>query len=232
MNELENRVSANEIELLRLKVASVEDELKNLKPGKKLLPKIKDIASILTPLILAAASFYITQSITGALQREKLDLDHLSAMKELMTELASPDIERAKAEAVAVSLAAFGTAAVVPLIHELQVGGDIRPMAAEEGLRAVAFRNPEKTCSLLGDVLQNRSGLFSWQTQKSAIRLLGDIGCDSALGGLLAFQTRLKLSDALENFRKSVREVPQPTEKNLESIKSEVERAIAKIQNR
>jgi hypothetical protein len=231
VNDLKQRVAATEIELLQHKVTHLEAEVKKAGSDSKLLPKIKDIAAILTPLILAAVSFYVTNSITGAMQREKLDLDHLSVMKELMTELASPDIDSAKAEAVAVSLAAFGQAAIVPLIHELQVGGDIRPLAAEEGLRAIAFRDPETVCARLGDVLRNRSGLFSWQAQNSVIRLLGDIGCGAALEDLKEFQVRLEAPDALRAYSAVVRETPAPTVKSIKKLQETLRHALEKLHN-
>lgn len=231
MNDLQGRVAANEIQLLRHQIAGLEEQVKKAESAGKLLSKIKDIAAILTPFILAAVSFYVTNSITGAMQREKLDLDHLSVMKELMTDLARPDIDSTRAEAVAVSLAAFGQAAIVPLIHELQVDGDVRPLAAEEGLRAIAFRNPEAVCTRLGEVLKNRSGLFSWQTHNSVVRLLGDIGCTSALANLREFQARLDAPDALEAYSATVRETPAPTLKSIDKLRRSLGRSLEKLQN-
>ena len=229
VNNLESRLSDNEARLIQIRLDALAADIKQFKSSRKILPRIKDIAAILTPLILAAVSFYVTHAITGAMEQERLQLDHLTAMQDLMVKLGSPETGPAEAEATAVSLAAFGPTAIVPLIHELQADGSVRPLAAEEGLRTVAFRYPESTCDLLIKVLENRSGLFYWQTHRSAIMLLGDIGCTEAPPLLEKLKTILASPDALEKYTQMVREDRPPNHKALNKIRAEIDRTSQKL---
>ncbi len=229
VNDLESRVKDNEARLTQIRLDALAADMKQVKSSRKILPRIKDIAAILTPLILAAISLYVTHAITGAMERERLQLDHLTAMRDLMVKLGSTDTGPAEAEATAVSLAAFGPTAIVPLIHELQAEGSVRPLAAEEGLRTVAFRYPESTCELLIKVMENRSGLFYWQAHRSAIMLLGDIGCTDAAPLLGGLKRVLETPDALERYARMVREERPPNHKALNKIRAEIDRTSKKL---
>lgn len=228
-DNLDSRVSDSQTRLLHLRLDALEKDVARITSSRNILSKLKEIAAIVTPLILAAISLYVTHAITGAMERERLELDHLTAMRDLMVKLGSADTGPAEAEATAVSLAAFGPTAIVPLIHELQADGSVGPLAAEEGLRAVAFRYPESTCDQLIKVMENRSGLFYWQTHRSVIRLMGDIGCSRAGPLLNDLKTILDSSDAVDRYTRIVREDRPPNHKALGKIRAEIDRTTQKL---
>ena len=160
-----------------------------------------------------AIGLYATISITGAIEKKRLELSQLTAIRELMVKLATPGAEPADAAATAMSLAAFGPPTIVPLIHELQAEGQTRPGAAEHGLRTLAFQYTVEVCGTLSQVLEDRSRLFTWKTHRRVIILLGDIGCADAVPVLKRYQATLEASDGLSQYKKIVSEISEPDNK-------------------
>ena len=228
MGELDERVKRNEIDILRDRLDTMASDVKELKRKKGVLSVFKDLASILTPLIIAGIGFYATYSIKGALEREQLQLSHLKEMRELMVKLSSPNTELSEAEATAVLLAAFGPPAIVPLIHELQADGLNRPLAAQEGLKALAFSNQKMTCEKLSQVLKSRTRLFKWETHKHVIELLSDMDCSDGLTVLKEFKTILESPGGFEKYCNLVRQAPD--QKNFNKLVGKVKTAIQTLE--
>lgn len=191
--------------------------------------KFKFFSPIISSVLVALIAIWATHSITGAIERQRLELSHLTAMRELMIELGRPGVDKAEAEATGVLLGAFGSRAVAPLIHELGKPGEARPLAAREGLRAAAFKEPVQTCELLIRVMENRRGLFSWQTHEEVVRLLGEIGCHEAVEILREYKKLLDTREGREKYLSMVREEPRPSVKAMHSLHKQIQKTLQKL---
>lgn len=159
---------------------------------------------------------------TRELEVRKPELSQLTAMHDLRVTLASPTTSLPEAEASAVQMAAFGQPAIVPLINELQAEGQNRPLAALAGLRAMAIKERDATCKYLLRALRSEFGLLEWRTQKSIIRLLGDLGYVDAQDDLLKYRSLLQ-------NRKILFSSPEPDFEAISSIEESLSNAMAEI---
>jgi hypothetical protein len=228
----EERVARLE-ERLRCK----EDQLRKSEEARSQpKPKTKDIWDVvqilsgwLTPLTLALVGFYINST----LQKPQLELSNAKEIQGLLAKLDAPDVTKDDADAAAVTMATFGSYAIGPLISVLQTGGDVRIPAAEKGLRIIGIANPEPVCDRLVAVLKNRTQLFSWVTQKSAIRLLGDLNCQMARPTLRNYQAlvdQANTADGLARYEEGVR-VEASIPLDLDVLKRELEITVKKLDN-
>ncbi len=192
--------------------------------------RLKVFSPIISGVLVALIGLWATHSITGAIERQRLELSHLTAMRELMIKLGDPKVERSEAEATGVLLGAFGSRAVAPLIHELGKPGGNRPLAARAGLRAAAFKDPDGTCELLVQVLENRRGLFSWRTQEEAVRLIGEIGCLEAAHVLREYRDLLSTDEGRKKYVNMVRDEPRPNVKAMGLLEKQVKIALEKLE--
>lgn len=155
--------------------------------GKDKWDKIAVLGNLLVPILSAVVvlvvGWYIKDSIEIALRQQEVEISAGAGMADLLTGLrgaATPS----EAEAAAVSLAAFGRAAIAPLVNEMNKGSLTAQDAAAEALFVLGLTHPEATCHVLTRVLDNRSRQFSWQSHRRVIRLIGAIGCGAAVDSL------------------------------------------------
>ena len=189
---------------------------------------VQILSGLLTPLVLAVAGFYIN----SALQKPQLELSNAKEIQTLLAKLGDQNVTKADAEASAITLATFGPYSIGPLLSVLQNGGDIRIPAAEKGLRIVGITNSEPVCGALVRVLRNRTQLFNWLTHKSAIRLLGDLDCRSAIPTLQEYGTLIEqasLPDGLVRYQK-VAQVEASAPLDVEALRRELQTALGKLQ--
>ncbi len=231
MSDLEQRVDRLELDSLKRRVDGLDERVGALQPKRGLLAGLKEFAPFLTPVAVALIGVYATVVIKGAIEEQRLELSQLTAIRELMVDLAAPGTDLAAAEATAVTLSAFGPPAIVPLIHELQADGQTRPLAAEEGLRTLAFQHADRVCATLVQVLEDRSRLFAWKTHRRVIELLGQIGCADAAPVLRRYRTMFEADDAVEVYRKRVNEVPEPDMRAIGKLKESVKAALERLES-
>lgn len=139
-----------------------------------------------------------------AIQERQVELGGIAEMRQLVADLHTDGITSAEAGATALSLAAFGALAAPPLIHAIETGDAVRMTGAEAGLAAAALADPRGVCRNLGGVIDNRTALYSWQTQQSAIKLLGRLGCTDQRLSIEAFG-RL-LAEGVADYQATVRQ--------------------------
>jgi hypothetical protein len=204
-------------------------------------------APIATPIIVAVLGAFLAYYFAGyfqqtldlrrlelevqklALEQRKTDLSGIGQMRELIAELYKDGITPAQAEASALSLAAFGDLAAPPLIHAIETGSPNRRTGAEAGLAAAALAAPDRVCGALAQVLDNRTALFTWQTHESAIRLLGQLGCQNQR---LSVETFGRLLDGgMDAYRPTVHEdgVPRVDDVIVRRLLDEQQRALQRI---
>ncbi len=229
MSDLKSRVDRLELESLRTDVAELTKVVEDLKPGKGIWDDLKNFMPILTPFILAGFGLWATTNITSAIEKQRLELSRLNAISEFMVEIRQPGANPRDAQAAAVSLAAFGTVSLEPLIHEMNSDGDVRPLAAMIGLRALAFEHAKEVRDQLEKVLSEGNRFFTWKAHRKVIDLLGDIGDGYTIKVLVDFKTMLEADDGLAEYRKTVSDSPGPTIKNQGKIQKDLERALEKL---
>lgn len=236
MNNTHNQKKVNSIGVSdseKKKFEELDERVSELESKKHTIwDKLKVFAPIISSVLVAFIGIWATQSITGAIERQRLELSHLTAMRELMIKLSNPGVEKAEAEATGVLLGAFGSRAVIPLIHELGKPGEVRPLAAREGLRTAGFKEPVETGKLLIRVLENRQGLFSWETHEEVVRLLGEIGYREALEILTEYKNLLDTPEGIEKYLKMVREEPKPSVKSIGILHELIQQTIEKLQQK
>jgi hypothetical protein len=174
-------IAAEEAASRETRLAMLEARLKTLEPKRKdTWEKLQALSPIISGLAVAVVGYFLTGSVTAALQREQVQLSNVKEMRELVSMLASADTTDQSARAAAHTISAFGKPAVTPLVATLAEGHDISAPAAEAGLRALGLSEPEAVCAPLTKMLQNTSGRFTWVAHLSAIRLVGDLECREA----------------------------------------------------
>ena len=84
-------------------------------------------------------------------------------------------------------------------------------------------------CGALAQVLDNRTALFTWQTHESAIRLLGQLGCQNQRLSVEAFG-RL-LGGGVAGYRSTVHEdgVPEVNDVIVHRLLDEQQRALERL---
>ena len=230
MGDLEQRVDRLDVDALRRRVDELETQVKALKPKTGFLASFKEFAPLLTPIVVALIGLFATIVIKGAIEERRLELSQLTAIRELMVNLVAPETNIATAEATAVALSTFGPPAIVPLIYELQADGQTRPLAAGKGLRTLAFQHSDQVCSTLVQVLENRSRLFAWKMHRRTITLVGQIGCTDAVPVLHRYQTMLKSDDAIDQYKATVSEVPEPDPRAIGKLKRSLAEALERLE--
>lgn len=91
----------------------------------------------------------------------------------LVPDLQKTDLYEADAQAKAAQLAAYGRYSVPFFVNILEVGNQKAIAGAGNGLRMVARSEPDTVCATLQTAIQNRTGLYKWQTQLWALKILG-----------------------------------------------------------
>ncbi|WP_143135961.1 hypothetical protein [Burkholderia ubonensis] len=236
------------------RLASLEREIEKPKPSlearlsalEKRLPATKDgwdklgifvspFATILTGVVVALVSYCLTGRITNALERQKLQEVNITAMRDTLIKLNSADVSQTEAEASALALAAYGEYSVVPFITVLDSGGDVRGPAAMHGLRAAALVSHEAVCDRLAQVLDNRTQLYRWQTHRTTITLIGEIGCKgkaatTALNNYSDLVGCARTQSELTAYQNVVSAESVPTQESIDLLCKALDRARQLIQ--
>jgi hypothetical protein len=123
--------------------------------------------------------------------------------------LQKTDLARPDAQAKAAQLAAYGQYSVPFFVNILEVGNQNAAVGAEDGLRMVARSEPQVVCATLQTVIQNRTGLYRWQTHLSALEILGQASCTKACRDVASFRDTMS---SLNNYQQWVSSPPIQTE--------------------
>ena len=167
------------------------------------------LKSTLPGLVLAFADFYLKDSVDQALREREVQVSAVKEMQSLFQDLQKTQITRAEAEDKATQLAAFGRYAIPFFVNTLESQELNARISAEEGLRMVAKSDPEPVCATLQTVIQNRTGLYQWETHRGALRLLGEAGCSKACREVANFRDTMS---SLKNYQQWVSMEPIQTE--------------------
>ena len=181
---LEARVASLEAEArqnrlpIEARVFDVEAQIKGLKPKQKDgWEKLQAVSGIITAIVAGAVGLYLTGVVNSGLERSKLESANVEKMRDLIVKFNASDISADDAEAIGLTLAAFGSFAVPPLIAALGTSTQARASSAESALLAVALSDADAVCGALGSVLANRTRRYTHLMHRRAITLIGKIQC-------------------------------------------------------
>jgi hypothetical protein len=201
---------------LHLEPAAVEERLKRIeqkldaKADKGAWAWILDVLKTLLPsIVLAVLGFALKDTVDQALREREIQLEAVKEMEKLVPDLQKIDLVRPDAQAKAAQLAAFGRYSVPFFVNILEVGNQNAAVGAEDGLRMVARSEPAAVCVALETVIQNRSGLYHWQTHLSALEILGQAGCTKACRDVANYRDAMS---SVDNYNLWVSAPALPTE--------------------
>jgi hypothetical protein len=192
--------------------------------------KAQAIASMATPLLTFGLGLWLVSLANVGLERQKFRVSSVREMQALLGDLRDPALTQQKAETTAAALAAFGPAAITPLLNVIESRGPYSVLAGEAGLRAVGMSDRDIACERLQEVVATRSPLYAWTTQLSAIRLVGDLDCADAVDPLREYRHHVasRADEAgLAIYARTVRAEPEPTLESLDRLAAEVDRSLA-----
>jgi hypothetical protein len=159
------------------RLEAIESKLQK-QDGRSAMSWILDVCKTLLPsIVLAVLGFALKDSVDQALRQREIQLAAVKEMESLVPDLQKTDLDQVNAEAKAAQLAAYGRYAVPFFVNILEVGNQYAQAGAKDGLRMVARSEPDQVCMTLRSVIQNRTGLYQWQTHLAALKILGQAGC-------------------------------------------------------
>ena len=213
-----------------LELSSLYDRLRRLETPTKENPSrwysSEVFKTVLSGVILAAFGFLLTGRLEQSAKERELNTTNATEMQGLLTKVSTA--QQQEANAAALALTAFGRYAIPPLVMELDVSTTSR-IAAEDALISMGLTNQTDICTILGQVLDNRTQRYTAQSQTSVIRILGVTNCQTAVPALRTYEKFLKAADAdtaLTEYRRSVRD---GTFSNVTTAKSALDTAFARL---
>jgi hypothetical protein len=210
------------------RITTLEGKVEALKTQpKSFVDRLSAWSALLTPIITGVIGFWFVGSVNLRLDVEKTRVANLAQIEGLIKEMRDSSASSATAEAAAQTLAAFGPVAITPFLNLLQIGEPNLVNATETGLRATGMGFPKETCERMIAVLQNRTPLYSWETDRIAARIVGDLHCKKALAPLSSLKELLpKNAAAIPTFLPYVSETNPPTIENVRELDAEIDRAV------
>jgi len=209
---------------------ALEDSVKQLKPRAATLRDwIQTLGPYLSGLIILIVGFWLKDSVSQALEREKVDLSYVTNMRDLIAGFDKAS-EQPSADANAIALAMYGRFAMVPLIERLEAG-DVAQIAAERGLRLIGANQPDAACPRFEHLLDDAARRFTWQTHKTIIRLMGASECVGSIDVLQAYAVNLDQAGAdaagLGSFAKRFSNPGAFDAESVDRLKQETSDALA-----
>jgi hypothetical protein len=157
------------------------------------------LSSLTSGIVLALVAYWLTGNIELVLKRDTLQLEQVKEMRALISELTSDKLDTGSALPAALTLSAYGTPAVPPLVALMTERFDeVRGPAVESALRAIGLNHPEAVCQPMVTLMHARGGRFAWPVQATVIRLIGDVHCAKATAQLKALDQRLASVDVAQ----------------------------------
>jgi len=150
------------------------------------------IGKLLLPVVVLVLGVLLKGSVEHALKRRALEVESAQAIEILLTTLHKSGVSAPEAAAASLTLAAYGEAAIVPLIGALEYGSAESETAAKRALFVIGLSHPEEVTRSLASVLSMRQGQFKWRTHRAAIDILGEISHRNALKTLKSYRNFIK----------------------------------------
>jgi hypothetical protein len=179
--------------MLDARLKAIEESIKKMNPKSSVRDWVQTLSPFVTAIAVFIVGFVLKDSVTQALEREKLDLSYVSNVRELIAGFDAAE-QQSTADSNAIALAMYGRFSIVPLVERLQ-GGDVAQLAAERGLRIVGSEDPEAACAAFTRILQDPARQYTWQTHQAVVRLMGASECVPQLPVLETYLVDLPARD-------------------------------------
>jgi len=210
------------------RLQSIEQKIAKLeKRPKDTWDKLQSVSALLSGLLVAIVGYFLTGMINRGMQERQFQFSSAKDMQELLARLNDPNVSLENKQSTALVLAAFGKYAIDPLINLMQSGDANRMVAAEGALRAIGHSDQQSLCRELRLVVDNRTRVFSWYTHRSAIRLMREAVCVSAVPSLNNY---VDIVESVQKFSGFVHPDFPPTEESLDLIKQELKDTLGMLQ--
>jgi len=171
------------------RLKALDADIRKLKPSSGVRDWLQTLGPYVSGLIVLLVGFWIKDSVTIALQRETLDLAYVTQMRDLAKGVDDSSTQPA-ADANAMWLAMYGKHAINPLVERLE-SGDVVHLAAERGLMLIGSSDQKATCPIFAALAMDKGRRFTWSTQKTMIKVIGQSGCVSAIRMLEDYKSQL-----------------------------------------
>jgi len=237
MTDVEQRVAAVEARLesafaLDARLKAIEGDLRKVKGGSSLRDWLQTLGPYVGGLVVLFVGYWIKDSVTLALEREKLNLAYAQQMPALIKAFDESESDQV-ADRNAVALAMYGRYAISPLLERLELGGDVLPFAAARGLRIIGFQDSAAACPTFRRVINDHTRRFKWLTHKALIRLIGQSECADARADLESYRAALAQLGAddtkLRAFAQRYSTADGFDAETVAALTSEIDRALAII---
>jgi hypothetical protein len=239
LNDIQQRVAELDARLENALALDARLEAMEDKVGKLGRSSFRDWMGALAPyvsgLVVLFVGFWIKDSVQLAMQRQQLDLNYVTQMRDLIRDFDKAD-SQASADANAVALSLFGKYAILPLVERLE-GGDVSNVAAEKGLRDIGDSHSISVCSKFAEILDDKAHRFTWQTHKTMIRVIGQSCFDPGTRAVL-MKYRSDLDAIGSDTRKTARfsqRYSEPKGFDIEGstvLRDEIDKALKIIESR
>jgi hypothetical protein len=214
-------------------LARIDERLQKVENSKQ--PKSKSaldvfqaFAGIATPILIAIFAWWVTGRVELALKERQAQVGFVKEIQSLIQDLSRAD-DPDKAKEAGIALAAYGEIAVGPLMSLFRSSKQYVPQGAEEGLRTIGTTQPSLICIQMRRVIGNRTAIYSWENQKTAIELIGQLDCKEAVGDLQQFNAMLE-REKLNGYKATVSS-PAPNEQNVKDLRVLLSKVIAALRS-
>jgi hypothetical protein len=187
-----------------------------------------ELPKFLIAFVLLAVGYWIKDSVDLSIKQRQLDLSYAKEMQGLLQNLGKKDADISQIVSTDVLLAAFGAAALPPLLRELSDTNGLRSDGAEVGIRTLGLTNPNAVCEGLPRVLESRVLQFDWMAQMKAVQILGDANCRSSVAKLSAYRAAVAAAAQGNTlaFDQIVRELPTAPKENYPKLLKAIDRSL------
>jgi len=174
------------------RLRALEGDLKALKPKSGVREWLQALGPYVTGVIVLLVGYAVKDSVTLAMEREKLDLTYVTQMRDLVKDFdKAAESGDAGANADAVALAMFGPHAILPLVARLESGATAN-IAAERGLTFIGANDPKNACPRYVQIMNDRAQRFGTSTHLSIVTVLWRASCLGALPDLERYAVELQ----------------------------------------
>ena len=199
---LDTRLAKVEAELasrrlpIERRVDQLEEKVASAAPKKKDgWDRLQSVSGILTTLVTGGLGLYLTMVVNGALEERKLEASAVKEMRDSITKLNGVNTPE-DAQALGLTLGAFGSFAVPALVAALSTPGTARASGARTGLLAASLTDKPFVCAALVEVVTNRSRRYTVSMHIDATELMGQIGCRDRASAAALKQQLARVSQA------------------------------------
>lgn len=184
---------------------------------------------LLSSVVMLVLGFAVKDSVDLAIRQQQLQQNFAAGARSGLEKMSVEGADPEATKQAAVVVAAFGSAAVMPLVNELRAGGN-RTVGAEAGLSALTLTEPDAVCRTLGRALAHSGQWLNAEAYMATVRTLALADCLPALAVLRDHRTRLSTEQATKIEPTPPLMEPHPTPQQIKGALHELTQAIRHLE--